>query len=34
LTGRDGSKLTPTQAQATVAGALLLQFHAVATTGR
>jgi transposase len=34
LTGRDGNKLSPTQAQAAVAAALLRQLHAVVTTGR
>ena len=34
LTAREGNKLTPTQAQAAVAAALLRQLHAVVTTGR
>jgi transposase len=34
LTARDGHKLSPTQAQAAVAAALLRQLHAVVTTGR
>jgi hypothetical protein len=34
LTARESSKLTPTQAQAAVAAALLRQLHAVVTTGR
>ena len=34
LTGRDHNKLTPTQAQAVIAAAILRQLHAVITTGR
>ena len=34
LTARESNKLTPTQAQAAVAAALLRQLHAVVTTGK
>jgi hypothetical protein len=34
LTSRDNNKLTPTQAQAVIAAAILRQLYAVITTGR
>ena len=34
LTSRENNKLTPTQAQAAIAAAILRQLHAVITTGR
>jgi transposase len=34
LTSRENNKLTPTQAQAVIAAAILRQLHAVITTGR
>ena len=34
LTSREQNKLTPTQAQAAIAAALLRHLHAVVTTGR
>jgi len=34
LTSRENNKLTPTQAQAVIAAAILRQLYAVITTGR